>query len=128
MNIYGICAVLGVALLANGCQMVKRGAKEDVRIDVRPRAASVTTSLGLPCDNPCTLKVRRRKAFTVTASAPGYRSQTVEVKSVVNRKSATRTAASFIVPGGSALVAVDTIAGAFKDHEPNPVVIRLKRR
>lgn len=120
----GLCAF---ALLA-GCQTAQRGVREEVKIDVTPRSAKVTNSLGLECNNPCTLEVRRRKAFTVTASKPGYRSQTVTVKSVVNRKSARRTLASFVVPGGSALVAVDTISGAFKDHDPNPVFIRLKRR
>lgn len=119
---------IAATLFLTGCQTAKRGAKEEVKIEVRPRTAKVTTSLGLPCDNPCTLNVRRRKEFTVTASAPGYRSQTVEVKSVVNKKAARRTLASWVIPGGSALVAVDTVSGAFKDHEPNPVRIRLKRR
>ena len=115
-------------LLVSGCQTAQRGATEEVRISAFPRSAKVTTSLGLACRNPCVLKVRRRQAFTVTASARGYRTQSVAVKSVVNKKALTRTLGSFIVPGGSALVAIDTISGATRDHKPNPVVIRLRRR
>ena len=120
--------VAAAGMVLGGCQTAQRGSTEDVRIQAFPRSAKITTSLGLACNNPCTLKVKRRKAFTVTAKARGYRARTVEVKSVVNRKALRRTLGSFIVPGGSALVAVDTLSGATRDHKPNPVIIRLRRR
>lgn len=121
------CTLLAAALLS-GCQTVERGPKSDVKVRVTPSPAKVTASTGDSCTSPCTLRVPRNKNFTVTATRRGYRAKTVAVKRVLNRKAATRTAASLIVPGGSALVAVDTISGAFYDHDPNPVRIHLRRR
>ena len=123
-----LAAIALTAISLSACQTAKRGSTSTVKVYVTPSTANIKTSLGDTCKSPCTLKVKRRKAFTITASKPGYKSKTVAVKRVVNKKAARRTAASFVVPGGSALVAVDTISGAFYDHKPNPVHIRLKRR
>ena len=119
---------LAAALALTGCQTAKRKSTEVVKIYVSPASAKITTSLGKSCKSPCSLTVKRRKAFTVTASKAGYKTQTVEVKRVLNKKAARRSAASFVVPGGSALVAVDAVSGSLYDHDPNPVRIKLRRR
>lgn len=119
---------LAAMVALTGCQTAKRGNTEEVRINVSPRGAKVTTSLGLTCTAPCAFTVKRRKRFTVTASKAGYRTKTVKVDRVLNKKAFRRTLASGVVPGGSALIAVDTISGSYYDHKPNPVRIRLQRR
>ncbi|MEL7272517.1 MAG: translation initiation factor 2 [Pseudomonadota bacterium] len=123
-----IFIMLAGTLALTGCQTAKRGNTDEVKINVSPRGAKVTTSLGLSCTAPCTFTVKRRKRFTVTASKAGFRSQTVKVDRKLNKEAFRRTVASGVVPGGSALIAVDTISGSFYDHVPNPVRIRLKRR
>ncbi len=123
-----ILAIITCATALSACQTAKRGRTDVVKVYVQPSSAKITTSLGHTCKSPCSLTVKRRKKFTVTASRPGYRSQTVKVGKKLDRKSAAKTAASFIVPGGSALVAIDAVTGANFDHHPNPVRIRLKRK
>jgi len=123
-----IIFVAVAALSLTACQTAKRKSTEVVKVYVSPSSAKITTSLGKSCKNPCSLTVKRKKRFTVTASKPGYVSQTVKVDRKLNKKAAARSAASFVVPGGSALVAVDTLSGALYDHDPNPVRIKLKKK
>jgi len=120
--------IVAAALSLSACQTAKRKSTEVVKVYVSPSSAKVTTSLGHTCKSPCSLTVKRKKTFTVTASKSGYKTQTVKVGRVLNKKAAAKSAASFVVPGGSALVAVDAISGSLYDHEPNPVRIKLKRR
>ena len=127
MKYLGI-AILGASLAVTGCQTAKRKSTEVVKVYVTPSKADIKTSLGHKCKSPCSLTVKRKKRFTVTASANGYKTQTVKVDRVLNKKAAAKSAASFVVPGGSALVAVDTLSGSLFDHTPNPVRIRLKRK
>lgn len=121
-------AIVLASLLLAGCQTAQRTSKDDVRVIVSPKGAQVTTSLGISCTAPCTIKAPRARNFTVTASRKGYKSQTVEVKKKLNKDSFKKTLVSGIVPGGSILIATDTITGSNFDHKPNPVRIRLKRR
>ncbi len=124
---FSTLVILSGCTLLVGCQTAARGTTDTVKIFVSPSSAKVTTSLGQTCTSPCSLKVKRRKKFTVTASKRGYAPQTVKVGIKLDKKSALKTAGSFIVPGGSALVAVDAITRANYDHYPNPVRIKLKR-
>src|SRR5215204_6993963 len=77
MKVIAIGAVLSLV----GCASVELGANKDskdvkdVAINVEPAEATVTTDLGMSCGGSCVLKVPRLKSFTVTASAPGYESQ-----------------------------------------------------
>ncbi|MEM8750225.1 MAG: translation initiation factor 2 [Pseudomonadota bacterium] len=121
-------AAMVCAVALTGCQTVKRGTKDEVKIFVQPKSAKITTSLGHECKSPCSLKIKRRKKFTVTATAPGYKPETVAVGRKLNKKSAAKSAVNLVVPGGSALLAIDLITRASFDHDPNPVNIKLKRK
>lgn len=126
MRLLPVVLIAGCTAIT-GCQTAVRGTSDTVKIFASPPSAKITTSLGHTCKSPCSLKIKRRKKFTVTASKPGYKSKTVEVGIKIDKKSALKTAGSFIVPGGSALVAVDAITRANYDHHPNPVRIKLTR-
>ncbi len=119
--------MLAALVALAGCQTAKRGSTEVVKIFATPKAAKITTSLGHTCKSPCELKIKRREKFTVTASLAGYKTQTVDVGLKRNKSSSRKTAASIVVPGGSALVGIDLLNKANFDHDPNPVRITLRR-
>lgn len=109
-----------------GCGTVVRGTTEDVRIIVEPDDAAVTTSLGHRCNAmPCTVKVARRDKFTVTASKPGYVTESVDVGTKVSGGGAAGFAGNIVV-GGVVGMGVDVATGAALDHTPNPVIITLR--
>ena len=121
----GLLAAL--VLASSGCATLQRGSNEDVRIDVEPAFAAVTTSLGQTCKGACTLSVPRSEGFVVTAAAPGYFPQSVRVEPSLSWQG-TRSVASNAAGPLFVGVGVDVYTGAGLDHAPNPVVIRLRRR
>lgn len=115
------------ALMLSGCASVTRGTTEPVVINYTPANAKVTTSLGQGCSaSPCTLIVKRKDKFTVTASAPGYTPKTVAVLTKVQGGGAAGLAGNVII-GGIVGVGVDAATGAALDHYPNPVNIELQK-
>jgi hypothetical protein len=90
-----------------------------VAINSTPIGAQVTTDIGMTCTAPCTLKVPRNKDFTITASAPGYKTSTMKVGRKVSGGGAAGMAGN-IVLGGIIGIAVDAGTGAAMDHTPNP--------
>ncbi|MEN0040946.1 MAG: translation initiation factor 2 [Pseudomonadota bacterium] len=116
-----------VALILTGCASIARGTTEAVVINYSPANAKVTTSLGDTCtSSPCTLIVKRKDKFTVTATAPGYEPQTVPVLTKVQGGGAAGLAGNVVV-GGVIGVGVDAATGAALDHYPNPVNITLQK-
>lgn len=116
-----------VALMMTGCASVTRGTTEAVVINYTPANAKVTTSLGQNCAaSPCTLIVKRKDKFTVTATAPGYTPQTIPVLTKVKGGGAAGLAGNVII-GGVIGVGVDAATGAALDHYPNPVIINLSK-
>ena len=126
MNIKGSSALVLGALCLTGCASVTRGVNEDVQIKVNPSNAKIRTSTGHACTGSCTINVPRKKTFTVTASAPGYQTEIIEVETRVGGKGAVALAGNAIV-GGVIGIGVDAVSGAALDHYPNPVVINLER-
>jgi len=119
-----IILALAISSLA-GCATITRGTSDDVVIDVEPKNATVTTSLGLTCEaQPCTIKASRKKGFTVTAKAEGYEDASVEVTTGVS-KGGTAGLAGNVLVGGLVGLGIDAATGASKSHSPNPVVIRM---
>ncbi|WP_185983680.1 translation initiation factor 2 [Aureimonas mangrovi] len=110
----------------SACGTISRGTGDEVAIDVEPRNATVRTSLGPACVGPCKVRAPRSADFSVTASARGYETQTVEVKRRVSLAGAGSVARNAL--GGPTVVGVgvDLYTGAAYDHVPNPVVIRLR--
>ena len=115
-----LCAALA------GCGTITRGVNEDVVFDVQPAEATIITSNGRTCNGPCTLSIPRKEAFTATASAPGYVSETIEVKTETSGAGAASMAGNVLV-GGVVGAGIDAANGTALDHKPNPVVFRLRR-
>jgi len=116
--------VLAAAALT-GCGTIVRGAHEDVPVQVDPPDAKVTTTLGDDCVGPCVIKAPRNRSFTVTATAPGYKTQVVPVGIKATGAGAAGMAGNLII-GGVVGIGVDAVTGAINDHYPNPVVIKLE--
>ncbi|EFL89861.1 hypothetical protein [Ahrensia sp. R2A130] len=115
------------ALLLTGCASIARGTTEAIVINYTPANAQVTTSLGKNCtSSPCTIIVKRKDKFTVTATAPGYTPQTVPVLTKVQGGGAAGLAGNVLV-GGIVGIGVDAATGAALDHYPNPVNINLQK-
>jgi hypothetical protein len=88
---------------------------------IRP-ARSPIRSTGYSCTTPCTITVPRKDEFSVVFSKPGYREETVEVKTQV------AGAAGFagnILIGGIIGMGADAATGATLEHVPNPVSATL---
>ena len=127
MKLIKLCATGLLCLTAASCATVTRGTTEDVTINTTPLDAKVVTSLNHTClTNPCVVKVARKESFQVTASHPGYRTQTVNVATKVSGNGAAGLAGNIII-GGIIGVGVDAATGAARDHTPNPVIINLER-
>lgn len=121
-----IIAAVALAVATSGCATATRGTTETVTIQYAPAHAKAVTSLNHTCtSSPCSIEVSRKKAFTVTASAPGYQSQTVAVKTKVSKGGAAGVAGNVLI-GGVIGIGVDAATGAALDHYPNPVIMKLK--
>jgi hypothetical protein len=118
-------AVVAAAMLVAGCGSITRGTSENVAINSTPIGAQVTTDIGMTCTAPCTLKVPRNKDFTITASAPGYKTATMKVGRKVSGGGAAGMAGN-VVLGGIIGIAVDAGTGAAMDHTPNPAFVVLE--
>jgi len=113
------------AVTLSGCATVVRGVTEEVRVEVAPSNALIATSIGHTCKGiPCRLEVSRKTEFSVTASAPGYRDETVFVSTAMSGGGAAGIAGNVLV-GGVIGVGVDAVSGATLSHSPNPVLIAL---
>jgi len=120
--------LIGAALAAaalSGCATVTRGVTEEVRVEVDPPTALITTSIGHTCKGiPCRMQVSRKTDFTITASAAGYKDESVFVGTSMSGGGAAGLAGNVIV-GGVIGIGVDAISGATLSHSPNPVLIAL---
>ncbi|MFD0917874.1 translation initiation factor 2 [Pseudahrensia aquimaris] len=123
-----IIRTISLCLLAGstvGCATVTRGTTEDVVINYQPSDANVSTDIGYACKaSPCVLNIERKKAFTVTASKPGYETKSVYVGTKVAGQGAAGLAGNILI-GGVVGAGVDVATGAARDHTPNPVNIQL---
>lgn len=120
-------AVVGLASLQLGaCATIVRGTKQKFTIESSPPAAKATTSLGVTCTTPCTLKVDRKTRFTVTVSKDGYETQTVPVGRKVTAEGGTISFGGNWIIGGAIGMGIDAGTGAMFDLWPNPLVVTLK--
>ena len=124
MNSFLTASAAG-CLVLSGCASVVRGVNEDVAIHVTPANAEIRTSAGHACTGPCVINVPRKKEFMVTASAPGYQTEVIDVDTRFSGKGAAGIAGNVIV-GGVIGVGVDAVSGATLDHFPNPVILNLE--
>ncbi len=123
---YLVAGAVASSLLLAGCGTVVRGTTEDIKIYVEPSNAKITSTTAHSCVGPCVINVPRKKEFTLTASAPGYQTQVIDVETRVSGKGAAGMAGNVLI-GGVIGIGVDAATGATLDHYPNPVNFILER-
>ncbi|MGU3538190.1 translation initiation factor 2 [Methylobacterium sp. A54F] len=90
-----------------------------------PPGAQMVTNRHYACPaTPCSLAVDRSDEFDVTFTKPGYRPQTVPVRTKIVGKGAAGFAGNILI-GGAIGMGVDAATGAALDHTPNPVSVTL---
>jgi hypothetical protein len=115
------CAALSVS----ACGTITRGTSEQVAFLSEPAGAAMQTSKGYSCPStPCTLDIDRKDEFLATFTLPGYRSETVPVKSKLVANGGVAFAGNLLL-GGAVGMGVDAATGAPYDHTPNPVSVTL---
>jgi uncharacterized protein YceK len=117
-------AVTGLAITLAGCATITRGTTSQVQIQSDPPGALAQTSTGFSCTTPCTITVPRKDEFSVVFSKPGYRDETVDVKTQVAGAGAAGFAGNILI-GGIIGMGADAATGATLEHIPNPVSATL---
>jgi hypothetical protein len=118
-------ALAGLALTLPACATVTRGTSQDFKVESTPSGASVTTSNGFACDaTPCSFRMPRKDAFTVTLTLPGHDTATAEVTSEFSGAGGAAMAGNLLI-GGVIGGAVDATSGAMNDLKPNPLHVTL---
>ncbi|WP_245259309.1 translation initiation factor 2 [Methylobacterium sp. 77] len=85
----------------------------------------MTSTKGYACPaTPCSLDVDRSDEFDVTFAKPGFRPETIPVRTQVVGTGAAGMAGN-VIAGGIIGIGVDAATGAAFDHFPSPVVATL---
>src|SRR5712691_9975620 len=127
MRIRIVCAAIaaaGLAITLAGCATVTRGTTSQVQLQSEPPGALAHTTTGYSCTTPCMITVPRKDEFSVVFSKPGYREETVEVKTQVAGAGAAGFAGNILI-GGIIGMGADAATGATLEHIPNPVSATL---
>ncbi|WP_310619469.1 translation initiation factor 2 [Flexibacterium corallicola] len=125
-KLFYVGGIVAAGIMLQGCGTVVRGTSEDVVINVEPAHAKVTSTTAHTCTGPCVIKVSRKQEMTLTASAPGYQTEVLNVGTRVSGKGAAGMAGNVLI-GGFVGMGVDAASGATLDHYPNPVYFSLER-
>ena len=120
-----LLVVAAIAASSTACATITRGTTQQFTVNSTPQGAAVKTSTGFTCPStPCTFKMPRKEAFSVTVTKEGYKPATAQVES----KMAASGAAGFagnVIAGGVIGMGVDATSGAMKDLLPNPLTVVL---
>jgi len=106
------------------CASVTRGSTQSFTVTTEPSGAEIRFSNGFACVSPCTVTMKRRPGFSVTATKEGYRSVTSSVESSIKSGGGTAGAGNILL-GGVIGLGVDAYTGAWNDLTPNPLFIML---
>ena len=111
MKRVAVSAVVVMGFVAGGCATALRGTKQSVRVESEPAHATVQideTSYTTPFE----VTLKRNEKHVVTVSAPGYQA----VRFVLEGKLDAAGVSSFVLPGGSVLVAGDVATGGARNY------------
>jgi len=117
------CTAVLVGLLP-ACATVTKGTTDEVMIRSNVKDATVTTDLGYHGTVPANIEHKRKKTYTVTVEAEGYKSAEVFIDNKFSGSGAAGLAGNVLL-GGVVGLAVDGISGSTLDHYPNDVFIEL---
>ena len=116
----------GLSLSLPACATITRGTTQQFTVESSPPGARASTSNGFRCDaTPCTFRMPRKDAFTVTISHEGDVTQEHQISSGVSGGGTAGLAGNLIF-GGVVGGVVDATSGAMNDLTPNPLIVELK--
>jgi len=125
-NILKSCGLAVAVISLSACATITRGTKETFKVVTTPTAAAVALSTGERCTSPCSLKLKRKTEFTVTATKNGYKPATVKIESKI-KGGGVAGAAGNIIFGGIIGGVVDGTNGSMRDLTPNPLYMTLQQ-
>jgi hypothetical protein len=119
-------SVLALTAGLGACATVTRGTTQQFTIESTPPAAQARTSSGFNCEStPCTIRMPRKDAFSVTISKAGYKTVKTDVKPKIAGSGAVGFLGNAMI-GGVIGAAVDVGSGATLDLAPNPLQVTLE--
>ena len=110
----------------SACATITRGTRQNYVIETDPPGANIQLSTGQTCVSPCTLRLKRKDDFRVTATLDGYEPAEAEVVSRM-RAGGGAALAGNVVAGGIIGGVVDATNGSLNDLRPNPLRISMVR-
>jgi PEGA domain-containing protein len=123
-RIYRLAGVLACAASLSACATVTRGTRQNYVIETDPPGAQIALSTGQTCTSPCTLRLKRKAGFTVTATREGYEPATANVVSRLRGGGGAALAGNLLI-GGLIGGGIDAATGATNDLRPNPLRIAM---
>ena len=126
MTIIRLGGVLLCAASLGACATITRGTSQSYVIETDPVGAHVTLSTGQTCVTPCSLHLKRKRPFTVTATMEGYQDAHAAVRSRMHGGGGAALAGNAIF-GGLIGAGVDASNGSLRDLRPNPLHITMAR-
>ena len=108
--------ILALSFLVVGCNTITRGDAQKMKVNTDPQGATVKVD-GKEYTSPAIISFKRKQTHTVIVSKSGYQPIRFDLTSQWDAASLPQLA----LPGGSAMMATDTITGAdrsFKDLKP----------
>ena len=118
--------VLLCAASLSACATITRGTSQNFVIETDPAGAQIALSTGQTCISPCRLHLKRKTAFTVTATMEGYQDGHAQVRSRMHSGGGAALAGNAIF-GGVIGGVVDATNGSLRDLRPNPLRITMAR-
>lgn len=115
--------VIALLVLCTGCASIINGTTQKIPITSTPENATVTATGGditLKGTTPCTLDLKRKHHQTLTISAPGYKTTTIQLQSVLSG-----AVAGNIIAGGLIGWGVDAATGGDSKLVPETVSVTL---
>lgn len=122
----GLSAIALTATLG-GCASVTRGGHQDFTIASSPPGAQATLSNGVTCDStPCTVRLRRKDALSVTLTKPGYKTAETLVKPEMEVDGGLALWGNILLPGSLLGLVVDYFDGSYLTLGPHPLEVHLE--
>jgi hypothetical protein len=109
-----VALLLIFALGICGCALIHRGNRQTVEVVTDPDAATLVVN-GKTYTTPAKVLMSRKKSYDVTLTKEGYQGIHFQLKPRWDAGGAGAVAFDAIVPGGSVLFIVDTLAGAARE-------------
>ena len=122
-----ILCLLFLTTSLSGCATIVRGTSQSFVIESEPAGAEAELSNGIHCKTPCSLNLKRKTAFSVKISKPGYETIDAHVNSQTSGGGGAALVGN-VMFGGIIGAGVDATNGSLNDLKPNPLKVKMDRQ